>query len=179
MQTSGVVAWISRECRCTCEVRIEPKPSPRHCERSEAIHLSACRAMDCFASLAMTVTAVTTCLVRNCALGRVIQYSRDFNDRIEKPRRISGLAEGETRWRSMTAAEASAPQRLQALEGQPLGVADAGQIELADEGGGRLAVAICQRHDGIDGNSLGVHGLPRTVRGRKPRSVLGRRLIRR
>ena len=26
----------------------------RHCERSEAIHLSACRAMDCFAALAMT-----------------------------------------------------------------------------------------------------------------------------
>src|SRR6187399_2775357 len=27
---------------------------PRHCERSEAIHLSTCRAMDCFAALAMT-----------------------------------------------------------------------------------------------------------------------------
>jgi hypothetical protein len=26
----------------------------RHCERSEAIHLSASRAMDCFAALAMT-----------------------------------------------------------------------------------------------------------------------------
>ena len=26
----------------------------RHCERSEAIHLSTCRAMDCFAALAMT-----------------------------------------------------------------------------------------------------------------------------
>jgi hypothetical protein len=26
----------------------------RHCERSEAIHLSTCGAMDCFASLAMT-----------------------------------------------------------------------------------------------------------------------------
>jgi hypothetical protein len=26
----------------------------RHCERSEAIHLSTCCAMDCFASLAMT-----------------------------------------------------------------------------------------------------------------------------
>src|SRR5690242_19296097 len=26
----------------------------RHCERSEAIHLSLCRTMDCFASLAMT-----------------------------------------------------------------------------------------------------------------------------
>ena len=27
---------------------------PRHCERSEAIHVSTCGAMDCFASLAMT-----------------------------------------------------------------------------------------------------------------------------
>jgi hypothetical protein len=27
----------------------------RHCERSEAIHLSPCRGMDCFAALAMTV----------------------------------------------------------------------------------------------------------------------------
>jgi hypothetical protein len=30
------------------------KMYPRHCERSEAIHLSACGHMDCFASLAMT-----------------------------------------------------------------------------------------------------------------------------
>jgi hypothetical protein len=29
--------------------------SDRHCERSEAIHFSACRGMDCFAALAMTV----------------------------------------------------------------------------------------------------------------------------
>src|SRR3954467_13691846 len=36
MQTSGV----SR--------RENAKSYPRHCERSEAIHLSACRAMDCF-----------------------------------------------------------------------------------------------------------------------------------
>jgi hypothetical protein len=28
---------------------------PRHCERSEAIHISVCRAMDCFAVLAMTL----------------------------------------------------------------------------------------------------------------------------
>jgi hypothetical protein len=27
---------------------------PRHCERSEAIHLSRCRGIDCFAALAMT-----------------------------------------------------------------------------------------------------------------------------
>src|SRR4051794_35445974 len=42
-------------------------------------------------------------------------------------------------------ANSSAPQRLQALEGQALRVADAGQIEFADEGSGRLAVAIGQR----------------------------------
>ena len=33
-----------------CEVMLYQ----RHCERSEAIHVSACRAMDCFAALAMT-----------------------------------------------------------------------------------------------------------------------------
>ncbi|HVQ67866.1 MAG TPA: hypothetical protein VMT08_10220, partial [Bradyrhizobium sp.] len=27
----------------------------RHCERSEAIHFSTCRAMDCFAAFAMTM----------------------------------------------------------------------------------------------------------------------------
>ena len=75
--------------------------------------------------------------------------------------------------------EASAPQRLQPHEGQALRITDTGQIEFTDEGGGGLAVAIGQRHDGIDGNSLGVHGLPRAVRGRKPRSVVGHRLIRR
>jgi len=30
------------------------KPYPRHCERSDATYLSACRAMDCVAALAMT-----------------------------------------------------------------------------------------------------------------------------
>jgi len=34
--------------------RENAKLYPRHCERSEAIHLSACRTMDCFAALAMT-----------------------------------------------------------------------------------------------------------------------------
>ena len=34
--------------------RESAKLYPRHCERSEAIHLSTCRAMDCFAALAMT-----------------------------------------------------------------------------------------------------------------------------
>ena len=34
--------------------REKAKLYPRHCERSDAIHLSACRAMDCFAALAMT-----------------------------------------------------------------------------------------------------------------------------
>ena len=32
-------------------------------------------------------SAVITRLVRNCALGRVIQYSRDASDQIDRPRR--------------------------------------------------------------------------------------------
>ena len=56
------------------------------------------------------------------------------------------------------AERASASQRLQALEGQALGVPDAGQVEFSDKGDGCLAVAIGQRHDGINGYSLGVHG---------------------
>jgi hypothetical protein len=42
MQASGAMR---------CE---KAKLYPRHCERSEAIHLSPCRGMDCFAALAMT-----------------------------------------------------------------------------------------------------------------------------
>ncbi|HVQ69091.1 MAG TPA: hypothetical protein VMT08_16490 [Bradyrhizobium sp.] len=34
----------------------------RHCERSEAIHLSTCRAMDCFAALAMTWSELASLL---------------------------------------------------------------------------------------------------------------------
>ncbi len=37
---------------------------PRHCERSEAIHLSTCRAMDCFAALAMTWEARQAVVLR-------------------------------------------------------------------------------------------------------------------
>ena len=54
-------------------------------------------------------------------------------------------------------------QRLQALEGQALGVFHAGEIKSADEGRHLLAVTIGQRNHGIDGNCLGVHGLPRAV----------------
>ena len=63
--------------------------------------------------------------------------------------------------------------RLQALEGQALGVLDPGQIEPADEGDGRVAVAVGQCDHGIDGNSLGVHGLPRAVSSHRPYSVGG------
>jgi hypothetical protein len=52
----------------------------------------------------------------------------------------------------------SGPRHLQALEGQALGILDAGEIKPANEGDNRIAVAIGQRNDGIDGNSLGVHG---------------------
>jgi hypothetical protein len=55
---------------------------------------------------------------------------------------------------------ASAPYRLQALEGQALGVFHAGQIEPADEGRDLVAVAAGQNDDGIDGNPLGIHELP-------------------
>ena len=48
-------------------------------------------------------------------------------------------------------------QRLQTLEGQALGVLDAGEIEPANEGSDHFPVAIGQRNDGINGNSLGVH----------------------
>src|SRR5258707_12208194 len=65
----------------------------------------------------------------------------------------------------------SAPHRLQALEGQALGILDPGQIEPADEGNDRVAVAIGQRNDGINGNTLGVHGLPRSDSSLKPPSV--------
>jgi len=59
---------------------------------------------------------------------------------------------------------ASAPRhRLQALEGQALGVLHAGEVKPADEGSNLLAVAVGQCHDGIDGDSLGVHGLPHAV----------------
>jgi hypothetical protein len=40
---------------------------PRHCERSEAIHPSASRAMDCFAALAMTRREL-------CHTGSAIEY---------------------------------------------------------------------------------------------------------
>src|SRR5215208_2709476 len=48
MQTSGAMR------------REIAKSYHRHCERSEAIHLSTCCAMDCFASLAMTWRQLAT-----------------------------------------------------------------------------------------------------------------------
>ena len=38
----------------TAEEEVSRRPAPRHCERSEAIHLTFAKTMDCFASLAMT-----------------------------------------------------------------------------------------------------------------------------
>jgi hypothetical protein len=49
---------VPRECKSSFS---------RHCERSEAIHLSACRAMDCFAPLAMTWR-------ESCHTGSAIEY---------------------------------------------------------------------------------------------------------
>ena len=55
-------------------------------------------------------SVVITRLVRNCALGRVIQYAATSEDHFEgrgvldaPPEPVIGLAEGETRWRGMTA----------------------------------------------------------------------------
>jgi hypothetical protein len=50
--------------------------------------------------------------------------------------------------------------RLQTLEGQAFRILDARKIEPANEGGDHFAVTIGQRNDGINGNSLGVHGIP-------------------
>jgi hypothetical protein len=55
---------------------------------------------------------------------------------------------------------ASAPDCLQALKCQPLGVFDAGQIKPADEVRDLVAVTAGQNNDGVDGNPLGVHGFP-------------------
>jgi hypothetical protein len=64
--------------------------------------------MDCFAALAMKVdgckavipAAVIVRLVRNCALGRTIQHSRDGSDRTDKPRRTGypAFAAYDRRW---------------------------------------------------------------------------------
>src|SRR5438874_13373823 len=48
-------------------------------------------------------------------------------------------------------------QRLEAFEGQALGVGDAGEIEAADERDDSVAVAIGQRDDGVDRDFLGFH----------------------
>ncbi|WP_213770102.1 hypothetical protein [Bradyrhizobium sp. dw_78] len=50
-------------------------------------------------------------------------------------------------------------QGLQALESQAFGILYAGQIKPADEGRDHIAITVGQSHQGIDGNSLGVHGL--------------------
>jgi hypothetical protein len=47
--------------------------------------------------------------------------------------------------------------RLQALEGQALRIPDARKIKPANEGCDHVTVAIGQRDNGINGNSLGVH----------------------
>src|SRR5581483_154355 len=48
-------------------------------------------------------------------------------------------------------------QRLETLEGQALGVGNAGEIEPSDECNDRVAVAIGQRDDGVDRDLLGFH----------------------
>jgi hypothetical protein len=77
----------------------------------------------------------------------------------------------ESEFDNRESAALSPRHRLQALEGQALGVLDTGQIHPADEGCDRVPIAIGQGHDGIDGNSLGVHGLPLNDSSLKPLSV--------
>src|ERR1017187_6799706 len=64
----------------------------RHCERSEAIHRAA-RKLDCFASLAMTISGTARhTLNRHRTRKRAIQYSRGLHDRPERPRRTGSPA---------------------------------------------------------------------------------------
>src|SRR6185436_12076789 len=50
----------------------------RHCERSEAIHPSACGAMDCFAPLAMTARGLClTCRDKSLILAGARRGNRD------------------------------------------------------------------------------------------------------
>jgi hypothetical protein len=65
-----------------------------------------------------------------------------------------------------TSKTSAARNGLQAFEGQTLGVLYAGQIEPADENRHLLAITTGQGHNGVDGNPLGVHGLPREVSSR-------------
>src|SRR5665213_4439240 len=63
-----------------------------HCERSEAIRLSLCRRMDCFASLAMTVVVRGYSLShRRRACGRRLPQARRRCDR-EYPRTTTVIA---------------------------------------------------------------------------------------
>jgi hypothetical protein len=71
----------------------------------------------------------------------------------------AGLRRAERAW-LLEMKLASAPYRLQTLEGQSLRVFDAGEIQPADEGRDLIAVAAGQNDDGVDGNPLGIHELP-------------------
>src|SRR5471030_1856815 len=82
-----------------------------------------------------------TCHIFSChhPRKRVIQYSRDVSDEIDKPRRtgyplepVIGLAEGETRWRGMTTLVDEAPTSAAAasLLALPLALPSAGLIDI-------------------------------------------------
>jgi hypothetical protein len=60
--------------------------------------------------------------------------------------------------------EPSGPRhRLQTFERQAFRVLDAGEIKPADKGCDGIAITVGQRNHGIDGDSLGLHGLPHVV----------------
>ena len=78
------------------------------------------------------------------------------------PSRAYGFRAGAKRARpGMTEVDgwSAATYRLQALEGQPLRVFDAGKIKAADKGFDVRSVAAGQHHNSIDSDSLGIHGL--------------------
>jgi hypothetical protein len=63
---------------------------PRHCERSEAIHLSACRAMDCVAALAMTWRELASLhpLAREARGAAVSKGEATLRDHLSGPRAL-------------------------------------------------------------------------------------------
>jgi len=56
MQGSGTACREDADLRLHRCLTIESDAATRHCERSEAIHVAACRDMDCFVALLLAMT---------------------------------------------------------------------------------------------------------------------------
>src|SRR5262249_40335766 len=77
-------------------------------------------------------------------------------------RKCDQIKELELGFDSIKAGKALGPSglyRLQTFEGQALRISHAGQIKLANECCDRVAITVGQGHDGVDGDTLSVHGL--------------------